>query len=111
MKKQKKTIQQEINQFMKEWDYKSLTDFFKDVFPIIHLYNVDESNDWVNNIVGDDDTRNVRIIRTVYLLSVFAEKHAAKLCRTNVQFGKIWKRIEEEANQINQPTLVAEILP
>ena len=52
--------------------------FIEDVFPLLELYDEDEDDDWVKKEVGEENTRNVRIIRTVYLISKFAERHAGK---------------------------------
>ena len=90
----KKTIEQEINEFFELWGEKELVDFFKDIFPLLELYNVDENDDWVKDAVGEEDTRNVRLIRTVYLLSKIADNHAGKLARTSAYFKNIWKRLE-----------------
>jgi hypothetical protein len=97
-----KTIQQEINQFVKEWDHKSLISFMADIYPLVKLYDADIENgrDWVADEVGQEDARNVRVVRTVYLLSIIAEKHAAKLCRTNVQFNKMWQRLEKQSESM-----------
>lgn len=91
----KKTIEQEINEFFDIWDVENLTAFFRDVFPLLELYNVDQDDDWVRDAVGDDNLQNVRLIRTVYLMSKIAENHAGKLAITSAKFKRIWRRLEE----------------
>ncbi len=98
--KKKQTLEEEINHFLERWDYKEQIQFLKDVIPLVELYNVDEDDDWVEKAVGGDieNVRNVRLIRTVYLMSKLAEFHAGKLCMINIEFKNLWKRIETSTN-------------
>jgi len=91
----KKTLEEQINYFFEIWNEKQLVSFFADVFPLLELYNVDENDDWVRDLVGEDNLQNVRLIRTVYLISKIAENHSGKLATTNAYFKKIWKRLED----------------
>jgi len=61
---------------------------------LLELYNVDEDNDWVKDVVGDEDVRTVRLIRTVYLVSKLAQKHSGMLSVINIRFKDLWKRME-----------------
>ena len=71
MPKQKQTLEQEINEFLNYWDLKQMQDFFRDIIPLFDLYNIpEEQEDWVEKAVGEDNVSNVRLIRTVYLLSL-----------------------------------------
>lgn len=90
----KKSLEEELNDFLEYWDVKKLKEFFRDVTPLLDLYNVEEENDWVKEAVGEENERNVRLIRTVYLVSKIAEFHAGKLCSINVEFRNLWKRLE-----------------
>lgn len=91
-----KTIEDEINDFLEMWDCNQMQDFLRDIIPLFELYDVDENNDWVKDSVGEEDERNVRLIRTVYLVSRIAEFHAGKLCHINIEFKNLWKRLEKE---------------
>lgn len=93
----KLTIEEEINHFLDRWDYKEQIQFLKDVIPLVELYDVEEDDDWVEKEVGGDieNVRNIRLIRTVYLMSKIAEFHAGKLCMINIEFKNLWKRIEK----------------
>jgi hypothetical protein len=91
----KKSIEQEINDCLEKWDCKQLCSFLKDIIPLLELYNVDEEDDWVRDTVGTDNLQNVRLIRTVYLLSKIAENHAASLCHFKVSFRNLYKRMEK----------------
>ena len=92
----KKTLEQEINAFLEIWDCKKLCAFLRDIIPLFELYDVEDEDDWVKDAVGAEDERNVRLIRTVYLLSRIAQFHAGPLCRTNIEFKNLWERMEKQ---------------
>ncbi len=95
--KKKKTIQEEINEFLEFWDLKKQTSFLRDIIPLFELYDVHDEDDWVKNIVGgdEDNVRNIRLIRTVYLISKIAEYHAANLCVIKIKFKDLDKKMEK----------------
>lgn len=95
--KKKKTIEDELNAFLEKWDCNQIIAFLKDIIPLFELYNVDDENDWVVDEVGVENERNVRLIRTVYLISRIAEFHTGKLATVNVQFKDLYKRLEKAA--------------
>lgn len=92
----KRTLEYEINSFLQLWNAQQLNAFLKDVLPLFELFDVDDENDWVRDLVGKEDVRNVRLIRTVYLISKIAEIHSGKLSRVKAEFKDIWKRMEKE---------------
>lgn len=93
----KKTIEQEINDFLENWDCKQQIAFLRDIIPLFELYDVEDEDDWVEKQVGGDEenVRNIRLIRTVYLVSRIAEFHAGNLCGINIHFKNLWKRMEK----------------
>ena len=92
----KKTLEQEINAFLEIWDCKKLCAFLRDIIPLFEWDDVEDEDDWVKDAVGAEDERNVRLIRTVYLLSRIAQFHAGPLCRTNIEFKNLWERMEKQ---------------
>jgi hypothetical protein len=101
MPKHKQTLEQEINEFLNYWDLKQMQDFFRDIIPLIDLYNIpEEQEDWVEKAVGEDNVSNVRLIRTVYLISRIAEFHAGKLVGVKMNFKNIYERMEKEGTVI-----------
>lgn len=89
-----KTLESEINKFLESWGSKEMTSFLHDIIPLFELYDVDEEDDWVRDAVGESNLQNVRLIRTVYLMSRIAEFHAGKLCIINMNFKNLWKRMQ-----------------
>lgn len=98
-KKRKITLEDEINNFFKMWTGNDIIEFLRSTIPLFELYDVEDEDDWVEKEVGGDEenVRNVRLIRTVYLISKIAETHAAKLCKINFHFKHLWKRMEKQS--------------
>jgi hypothetical protein len=94
--KNKKTLEQEINDFLDIWDADQLCAFLRDIIPLFELYDVAEEDDWVKDIVGQENERNIRLIRTVYLMSRIAEIHTGKLAALKVSFKDLYRRMEKE---------------
>lgn len=94
----RRSIEEEIEKFLELWDCKQIISFLHDLIPLMVLYDVDEEDDWLKDIVGQEDLQNVRLIRTVYLLSKIAENHSGKICSIKIHFKDIYKRLEDIAN-------------
>lgn len=94
----RKSIEQEINDFLDDWGCKEMTSFLRDIIPLFELYDVEDEDDWVEQTVGGDEenVRTVRLIRTVYLVSRIAEFHAGKLCSMKIKYKDLWRRMEKE---------------
>ncbi len=69
--------------------------FIRDTIPLFELYDADEEADWVEKKVGKENTQNVRIIRTIYLISEIAEMYAGKFCTIKMKCPKLWQKMEE----------------
>lgn len=94
----KKTLEDQINEFLNIWDFEAQSNFFKDIFPVIELYKIEEEeNDWVQDAVGLEDRDTIRLVRSAYLISRIAEYHAGKLAQTKARCPHLWKKMEEEA--------------
>lgn len=92
----KKTIEQEINEFLEWWDYDQISEFFRYIEPLIELYDITEDKDWVADKVGEEDTRNVRLISTVYIISKMCETFGGRFININTRFKGLHKRLEAQ---------------
>jgi hypothetical protein len=92
----RKTLEQEINEFLDKWDRDQMCNFLRDIIPLFDLYDVENDSDWVKDIVGEDDFNNVRLIRTVYLVSRIAEFHGGVLSTLKINFKDLYKRMETQ---------------
>lgn len=100
-------VEEEINEFLEDLRNKAIYAFVQDMYPLFDLYNVDKDDDWAEKIVGKEDMHNVRLIRTVYLMSKIAELHAGKLAMLSCKYPKLWKRLEkmvEKIEMLENPT-------
>lgn len=91
----KKTLEQEINEFLEKWDANQMCSFLRDIIPLFELYDVEDEDDWVKDAVGELNERNVRLIRTVYLVSRIAEFHAGTLASIKMHFKDLYRRMEK----------------
>jgi len=94
----KKTIEQEINEFLEIWNWKQMVAFLRDIIPLFELYDIKDEDDWVQKEVGGtmENVQVIRLIRTVYLVSKICEFHAGKICMLNVHFKNLWQRMEKQ---------------
>lgn len=93
----KKLLEDEICEFLDDWGADQMRQLIMDIFPLIELYDVDEDEDWLKDIVGELETRNVRLLRTVYIISKLAWNHAGRLVQLNVKYKKLWEKMEKES--------------
>ncbi len=94
----RKPLDDQINDFLETWDCDAMTSFLRDIIPLFELYDVDDEDDWVKHVVGVEDERNVRLIRTVYLISKIADVHAARLCNLKITFKDLWRKMEKSGD-------------
>lgn len=92
----KKTLKETINEALEFWDCTQMIAFLKDIIPLFELYDVEDEDDWVKEAVGESNERNVRLIRTIYLVSIIAERHAGALAAFKMKFPKIYLKMEKE---------------
>lgn len=91
----KKDIETEINEFLNYFDCQKLTSFLRDIIPLFELYDVEDEDDWVKEAVGEENERNVRLIRTVYLMSKIAENHSGTFASLKIRHKDLWQRLEK----------------
>lgn len=92
----KRSLEEEINDFLEKWDVNVMNNFLRDVIPLIELYDVDENDDWVKDAVGEENERNVRLIRTVYLVSRIAEYYSGIFAALKMDFRNLHWRMEKK---------------
>ena len=98
----KKTLESEIEEFLKMWGVDEQISFLREVLYLFEMYDINDESDWVANAVGDDNERNFRLLRTVYIMSRVAAIHASTLSAINCRFKDLWKKMEKAAVGISQ---------
>ena len=96
-KRKKKTIEDEINEFLEIFDSKCLGDMFEDFCELFRLYDIDDKEDWLAIRVGPENCRQVRLIRTCYLISKIAENNSSRLFKIKTTFPYFYRKLEEHA--------------
>ncbi len=98
----KNKLHDEIDKFFETWDAVQIVAFLRDLQPIFELYDVEsEEEDWVRQIVSPGEHHQIRLIRTVYLVSKLAEFHSGKLATIKILHKDLWKKMEKEAMTLN----------
>lgn len=90
----KKTLEEEINEFLDEFGFAQQNMLLHDLYDLFHIYDIDEKGN-LKGIVEEDDDSTVRLCRIVYLLSRIAEFHAGKLVAIKIKFKDLWRRMEK----------------
>ena len=101
IKKPKKNINDEINECLNYFGESGLILFMQEILPLVELYNANEENDWVRDEIGEDHFQEVRLIRTVYLISKLAELQAYRLAYVKCTFPNLYSRMEKEIGMKN----------
>jgi hypothetical protein len=96
--KKKLTVEQEISLFLETWDVKQMMSFLKEIMELAELFDVDETDDWVKDAVGEDNCRNVRLTKAAYIISRISMFHTGKLLSVRTDFPHLWERMEKSVN-------------
>jgi hypothetical protein len=100
MTKKKKTIEDEINEIIQIFDCNAAVGLFQEIQELLHLYDVSEDSDWVEALVGEENTDQVRLVRTCYIASRMAEKFSSVFCSIKIRHPKFWERLEKHVKEI-----------
>lgn len=101
-KKEKKDMADIMSDFLQVWGPNELIQFLEDILLFFELYDVEDKEDWVETRVGADNASNVRLARTIYLLSKFCEHHSSRMVRTNIQFRELWLKMEKITKEVKE---------
>lgn len=85
----------EMSEILGIYNCDKFIQLIEDIHELVVLYNVDDNDDWVRDIVGEDNTRNVRLARTAILLSRLADNHHRLLRRIHRVAPGFWQRAEK----------------
>lgn len=100
----RKNLDEQINEALNDWDCKQQIAFLRDIIPLFELYDVEDEDDWVEKEVGggEENVRNVRLIRTVYLISRIAEFHTGKLVSFKCKYPMLFKKMHEMVEKLKE---------
>ena len=86
-------IESKVLEFFRDWGSHKLTAFLRDIIPLFEVFDVNDDEDWLSTDLTEEE-RNIRLIRTVYLISRIAENHASSLVNVKVKFKDLYRKME-----------------
>lgn len=92
-----RTVEEEINAFLNVYGPETFKLFLKDVEPLYDLYNSVDDEEWIEECEGVAEINDIRLIRSVYLMSKVADLHALDLAKMKSNFRGLWIRMTKEA--------------
>lgn len=95
MPKKSNTLQDDIQRILGIYGPNQLNSLIEDAYELFQLYDVDEKDDWVEQFVGSENLREVRLARTAYLLSRIADHHADLLKKVSRGSKGFWLKAEK----------------
>jgi len=93
--KPKKTTAEEISEAFYFFDFNQFKSMIYDFSSIYELYNMDDEDNWLKEECDQEHEINVRIIRTVYILSKISENYTGMLLGFKLKFPKLWEKLEK----------------
>ena len=94
--KKKQNIEDLLNSALDYWDSQKIVELLRDTAEFFYLYYTENDKDWVKEEIESEDDVNIRLIRTVYLISKLAENHTGALLSFKLKFPKLWEKMEKE---------------
>lgn len=95
----KKTLSDEINIILSMIGPEQLGRLIEDIYDLVHLYDVTENDDWLEDYVASHNAREIRLTQTAYLLSRFSDKYANILKKISRACPGFWQRAENLAEE------------
>ena len=99
LKRKEKDIEDEILAFMDTWNKTYLEELLRRTIPLYELYDIEDDSDWVEEEVGQQNVRNVRFVRTAYLISKLCDFLGPRIATTNMRHANLWKKLEKYSLQ------------
>lgn len=93
----KKDISREIFDFFQFWTVQDTTSFLEDVMLIFEMFQ--EEEDPIIDPADEEDAKNTKLVRYVYLMSYLAETYAGKFARIKMEHKNLWKRLGKIAEE------------
>ena len=97
-------VEADMGKILAIYNCDKFIELLEDIYELVLLYNVDESDDWVKDAVGEQDTRSVRQIRTAYLLAKLAHHHADSLKRVK----RVAPGLHQQLEKISKPLALSD---
>lgn len=97
----KLSIEDQINGFLNDFDLDDMRLFLEICGEVFFLFDVDQDDDWIEKKVGAENCSNIRLIKSVYLISKMSEFFAGRLCIMKMKYPQLYKKMEKETKNEN----------
>lgn len=87
-------IEKKLQEFFQIMPHEKLIGFAELAAELLEVFQAYEDCDW-DEIMANEDTRNVKIIRTVYIMSRLAEDYSGTLALVRVKYKDFWRKLEK----------------
>lgn len=87
-------IEKKLQEFFEIMPHEKLTRFAEMSAQLLEIFQAYEDCDW-DEIMANEDTRNVKIIRTVYIMSRIAEEYSGVLSIVRVKYKDFWRLLDK----------------
>lgn len=87
-------LEKNIQKFFEVWDFEQMNDLARFFIEFLEVFELDKDLDWEKEVLQNEDKRNVKIIRCVYIILKLADLYSGKLLCTKAEFKNLWKKLE-----------------
>jgi predicted KAP-like P-loop ATPase len=87
-------LESNIQVFFDKWSFEEMNDLARFFLEFLEVFELDKEMDWEKEVIANEDVRNVKIIRCMYIVLKMADLYAGKLVATKVEFKSLWRKLE-----------------
>lgn len=87
-------LETKVARFFEKWSFDDLNDCARYFLEFLEIFQLDEEFDWDKEVLQDENNRNIKIIRCMYVMTKFADMYGSKLLATKLEFKSLWKKLE-----------------
>jgi hypothetical protein len=90
----KRTPEEEINAFLEIWGTDDLLNLLEEISLVFETFYMENTDSPILEGKTDEEIANIRIVRSVYLISKIAELYGGKFCMTKMKVPRLYEKLE-----------------
>jgi len=87
-------LESKIHVFFEKWSFEEMNDLARFFIEFLEVFEIDKDMDWEREVLQNEETRNIKIIRCMYIVLKMADLYAGKFVATKVEFKGLWRKLE-----------------
>lgn len=87
-------LEEKVQMFFEKWSFDEMNDLARFFIEFLEVFELDKDLDWEKEVLANEDVRNVKIIRCMYIVLKMADLYSGKLVATKVEFKGLWRKLE-----------------